>query len=449
MNVLGFGRKGVSLLVAGALGGAAAEADERLSLADAVSRALSTYPSVQASLAQVEAADEALDEAEAARFPTVVVGANATHYKEPTLVYPIHAFTPDLIPPFDRNLFQAFADVRYSLFDGGGRSARIDEREARRQSAESSHLETRQQLVSQVVQQFLSVLSRALRLEAQDRSLQALEAELSRVKQVFDVGRAATVDVLRVEASIAAARAERVGVRSSLDLAERNLARLVGADAAETRAPNLVPVDLAASPLPRREEILSSALQSSPRVRLARDDVAVAEAALDGSRSPRLPSVHVDGRYINFASAAGDNSREWNVGVSLAYSLFNGGAVSSAVARSQSAARSATERLKWTELEVASEVDRALSALDEARARIESLETAVARFDEVSRIERLRLETGVGIEADFLRAEADRLSAEAGLIEARYAEISARAELARVEGRLGPEWVDEHLRSGP
>ena len=438
-----------AVVFVGVLAAAAVGAEERLTLMDAMTRALSYYPSVQTSVAQVEVADAAVDEAEAARFPTVSVGASATHYQEPTLVHPIHAFTPALIPPFDQNLFQALADVRYSLFDGGGRSARIEESRARRQSAESSLLDARQRLLSQLIQQYLSVLSRARTLEAQDRSLKALEVELSRVKQVFDVGRAATVDVLRVEASIAAARAERVRLTSSLDLAQRNLARLAGVETEETRASNLVPVALADVSLPSREEILQNAVQSSPTARLARDELAVAEAALDGSKSRRLPSVNLDGRYINYGSASGANSLEWNVGVSLAYTVFNGGAVSDAVARSQSAARSASERLRWTELEVASDVDRGYAAMEEAKARIESLSTAVARFDEVSRIEKLRLETGVGTEVDYIRAEADRVAAEAGLIEARYTEIAARAELARVAGNLSPEWVTDHLRSEP
>ncbi len=442
-------RKSGAMLLAGALAGTAGGAEDRLTLVEAVNLALSYYPSVRASAAEVEAAESAVDEAESTRFPTVSVGGSATRYQDPMIVHPIHAFTPELVPPFDVNLFQAQAELRFSLYDGGGRSSRIDENRARRQSARSSHLETRQRLLSQLVQQYLSVLSRARTLDAQDRSLQALESELSRVKQVFEVGRAATVDVLRVEAGIAAAKAERVRLATSLDLAQRNLARLVGIEVSRTEASKLTPVSLSGLPLPPREELLSRALESSPSVRLAKDDLAVAEAALGASQSRRLPSVNLNGRYINYGSASGANSLEWNVGVSLAYSLFNGGAVSSAVARSRSTAKSATERLRWTELELSGEIDRGLSALEEAEARIASLETAVARFAEVSRIEKLRLETGVGIESDYIRAEADRLGAEAGLIEARYAEIAARAELARTAGSLGPEWVVENLRNEP
>ncbi len=442
-------RGAAAVVLAGVLAGTVVEASERLTLADAMTRAVSYHPGLSASSAQVEATEAGVDEAEAARFPTLAVGASATRYQEPMIVHPIHAFTPNFLPPFDEDLFQLLAELRYPLFDGGGRTARIDESRARRESADSSLQEMRQELLSQLIEQYLSVLSRARRREAQDRSLQALEAELSRVNQLFEVGRAATLDVLRVEASIAAAKAERVRIASSLDLAQRNLARLVGANPSETQPSNLVPVVLTGAPLPPREEILGSALESGPRARLARDELAVAEAAASGSRSRRLPSVSVDGRYINYGSASGANSLEWNVGVSLAYTVFNGGATGDAVARSQSAARSAAFTLKWTELEIEAEVDRAFSAVEEAQARSESLETALGRFEEVRRIEKLRLETGVGTEADYVRAEADRLAAEAGLIEARYAEIAARAELARIKGVLGPSWVAENLRSEP
>jgi outer membrane protein TolC len=443
------GERTAAVVVAAVLASPAIEASERLTLEEAMNQALSFHPSLRASAAQLEAAEAGVDEAEAARFPTLSVGASATRYEEPMIVHPIHAFTPSFLPPFDENLFQVLAELRYSIYDGGGRSARIEESQARRASAQSSLLEARQRLLSELIQQYLQALSRARVLEAQDRLLQALDAELSRVKRTFEVGRAATIDVLRVEASIAAARAERVRLASALDLTQRNLARIVGADPSETQASNLAPIALAEVSLPSREELLRRALESSPTARLAREELAVAEAVVEGSSSRRLPTVNVDGRYINYGSASGANSLEWNVGVSLAYSLFNGGAVSGAVARSRSAARSAAERLRWVELEVAGDVDRALSAIDEARARIESLATAAARFGEVSRIEKLRLETGVGTEADFLRAEADRYWAEAAAIEARYAEIAARTELARAAGALSPEWILENLRSEP
>ncbi len=86
--------KTAALGVAGVLAGAAAGADDRLTLVDAVTRGLSFHRSVQAPAAQVEAAESTVDEAEAAPFPTVSLGATATHYQDRMIAHPIHAFVP-------------------------------------------------------------------------------------------------------------------------------------------------------------------------------------------------------------------------------------------------------------------------------------------------------------------------------------------------------------------
>jgi outer membrane protein TolC len=90
--------------------------------------------------------------------------------------------------------------------------------------------------------------------------------------------------------------------------------------------------------------------------------------------------------------------------------------------------------MRQIELQVEEAIDRALSGIREARARVESLVIAVARAEEVARIEQLLLETGSGTQTDFLSAEADLLAIRADLVDARHAEIAARVDLARVTG---------------
>jgi outer membrane protein len=210
-----------------------------------------------------------------------------------------------------------------------------------------------------------------------------------------------------------------------------------------------VPLSLTGGALPPREELLKAALESNSSVQRARDEVSVAEAGLGESESRRLPTVNLDGRYINYGSASGANSLEWNVGLSVSYPIFTGGSVGRSIARSQAAERSAVERVKWTEAEVSGQLDRSLSAVEEAIARSEALQVAVSRFEEVTRIEKLRLDTGTGTELDYIRAEADLRAARASLIESRYGEIAARSELARMTGSLSAEWVSTHVRSEP
>ena len=336
-----------AVVLLGLVAGSLAEAQDRLTLVDAVTRALSYYPSVQASAAQVEAADATLDEAESARFPTVSVGLNANHYQEPMLAHPIHAFTPALIPPFDQNLIQAFADVRYQLFDGGGRSSRIDGKQGppaeRRIDASRS-------------------APAAPFADHPAIPVGPLPGAYPRSPGPLDPGSRGRA--LPRQASF------RCGPRGDgRRPARRSLDRR---GAGRAGSPILFPRPGPEEPrralsVPRRTRrgwrtsFLSlspgrrfppwggdrNALESSPSTRLARD----AGGGGGDARWEPLPAAsldRLDGRYINYGSASGANSLEWNVGVSLAYTVFNGGEVSSAVARSESAARGASERLRWT-----------------------------------------------------------------------------------------------------
>jgi outer membrane protein TolC len=92
-------------------------------------------------------------------------------------------------------------------------------------------------------------------------------------------------------------------------------------------------------------------------------------------------------------------------------------------------------------------VDHAIAACQTTVAREISLGVALRGFAAVAESERLRLENGVGIPADFLDAEADLVQVKADLTLARTAIILARAELARALGELDISWIEDHLRT--
>ena len=86
-------------------------AQSRISLLDAVELALDHHPSVQAASAHVDAAAAGLGAAKAAWFPQLGLSASAVRHQEPMVAYPIHAFTPDAVPPFDRTLYGGAANL--------------------------------------------------------------------------------------------------------------------------------------------------------------------------------------------------------------------------------------------------------------------------------------------------------------------------------------------------
>lgn len=422
-----------------------AAGSERLSLAAAAERALAHYPAVAVAAAGSEEAQAAVGEAGAARLPTLKAVVAATQYQNDMVVTPIHGFGEGSTPPFDDLLLQAGLNVSYSLFDGGGRRARIRGAESQADAARAGLDAVRQAVVSRVVSTYVDVLGRRETLAAHDSRIVSLESERARVRQLLEVGRAADVDVLRVEAALASGQADRTHVAVALDRAERDLAALVGAPVDETRAGQLEPLVLMPVPPPSRESLVRRALQASPIVEEARRRQAAADAAVGFAKSTRWPEARLVGNYLSFGGGSTRPEAEWNAGIQISVPIFDGGAAGKAITKAEAARRAASERLRQAELDVTAEIDGALAALQDTQARTTSLATAVARLEEVVRIQKLLLETGQGTQADYLDSEADLLAARASLSEARLGEVEARAGLARAAGHLTPAWIDENV----
>lgn len=426
---------------------ARAAADTALALDAAVQRALAHFPSLAAARAQSAEADAAAGEAAAARFPSLRVGASATRFEEAMLVSPIHGFTPGTTPPFDDALVQSQTTLSYTLFDGGARGGRIRRAREQAEAADASRAGTEQALLARVVATYLGVLGDRQVLDAHDRRLAALREELGAVRRRFDAGRAARVEILRVEAAIATAEAERVRLAYSLEIVQRDLARLTAMERDAVRAERLIPVALTDTTLPPRDAQEAQVRETNAVVQEARRAAAAADAAVGVARGARWPELRVVGTYLTYGDGDLEGTGEWNAGVQLQLPLFTGGAVVRGIDRAEAARRAAHARARLAELEAMQGLDRARSALEEARARAASLDLARRRSAEVARIERLRLETGVGTQVDYLNAEAELLAAQAAWVEAYHRTIAARVDLARVTGDLTPDWLAANLEN--
>ena len=173
--------------------------------------------------------------------------------------------------------------------------------------------------------------------------------------------------------------------------------------------------------------------------------VDAAEARLGEERGRRLPSVEAGAGVLDFGTLGGGHVTEWQAGFQVSWPLFTGGATSAAVRRAEADVRAARSDLALTELALAGAVDAAATAVVEADARVEALSVSVVQWDEVTRIEALALDQGLGVQSDLLRAEAQLFQARAGHARARYDAVLARVELARAQGRLDRAWIDEAL----
>jgi outer membrane protein len=362
------------------------------------------------------------------------------------LVTPLHAFDPQAAPTFEETLLQGSLTARYTLWDGGERGARIDRSHARIETAGAELDAARADVIWQVTQQYALALAARDALVAHEQRVAALEEELHRARQLFDVGRAPELQILRARAAYAQAEADRIRSETQLDVALRELSRLVGGS--EPMDVNrLVPVRVPDPSIATRQELLDRAYANNPDIRRIQGDVHASAAGVKLARGAFLPDLQLVGQYDSRGSTQGSFFGEWAVGAALSFALFQGGARINELERAHAERESTERQLELTRLRVAERVDRSLASLREAEALSASLRSAVEQYAEVARAEKLALDTGAGTQTDYLAAHADLLGARAQLAGTAMNRIIAWAELARVTGQLSLAWIRDNLEN--
>lgn len=430
------------LIPAGGVRGQQAPAP--LTLSEAISLALDHHPAVGQADARHAAAASAVRQVRGPLYPNLSVESNLTRFQEPMVVAPLHGFDPTAPPSFDRSLVQGYLSAGYLLWDGGARSARIHQAEAGEGVAGAGREVAQMEVAAQVSAAYLAVLSNEDLLEAAESQRTALEGELNRVEQFLGQGKAARVDLLRVQAALSRAEASEISVRSDLDVARGRLARLTGLDEGAVLARGLSRVRLTISEPPSTDEALSVARATNPDLATARQRLVGATAGAREAEAAWFPRLEAGGRYTDYGTLSGGHTQEWQASLRVSYPLFTGGARAGERGRALAEERQASEGLRLAELTVEDDVQSALAAVTESRARRDALEQAVTQAEEVTRIEALSLEAGAGVQTDYLQAQAELYQTRASLAQARHGEVLARIHLARVMGDLTLSWIEEN-----
>ncbi|AEG92745.1 efflux transporter outer membrane subunit [Ramlibacter tataouinensis] len=198
------------------------------------------------------------------------------------------------------------------------------------------------------------------------QTLQGYQRALTITNNRYQAGIAARTDVLQAETQLANAQAELLGLDRQRAQLENAIAVLVGrapgnfslppalASAAVPQVPD-VPLALPSTLLLRRPDVVSA----ERRVAAANENIGIAQSAW-------FPSLQLSGSAGAGAAAIGDlfsaGSLVWALGVSLAQSVFDGGAINARIARSRAAFDQAAAQYRQTVLVAFQDVEDQLAA---------------------------------------------------------------------------------------
>jgi outer membrane protein TolC len=404
-----------------AAGAARAHADETLTLADAIARALKFAPSLAA---QAAASDIAAANVGAARAPLLPnISAGGEYLQEP-------GYDPVVT---NRGQTDLLLSLNYTAFDGGQQLARL---RAARYAAEAATLGVaamRAQIVFDArVAYFDLARARAERAELSD-SLARLDRYVAIVEALRRSGRAIPNDVLRIRAARDATAIQRAGAVQQVHHASIVLGSLIG----EFDRDDLPIAPVTAPP----RHAPSGDPDANPAYRAAERQVESAQMALEAARRERMPTftIALTSGYLGIDPP---NTFQHRLGASYGggfnLPIFSGGLIKSHIDAAGAAERQAIARREAVKVAVMRALSDARERYEDARKQLALIQSSEATADDAFGLDWTRFLGGgaatmLEVVDAFDQAQALRIAAIEQIFAARQAAAQAALALGQAQ----------------
>lgn len=407
-----------------------------------IERALAANTDVRLAQARLQEARALQGEADAASRPGVGIDASAQRSVTPQTQQPGASRSERTGNSFDAGFIAAW---EIDLF-GGIRRTR--EAAAAQVSASEAGLHAAHTAVAaEVARYYLELRGLQERLRVTEASLVNQRESLRITEARFDAGRANQLDVAGARALVASTEAVLPALQTQLEATAYRLAtltaqapRAVLADLALPQPlPTLPVTDLATLPVGTPQQWL----QRRPDVMAAERRLAAATAGIGIARSELYPRVSLSGLLGFNAPRLGDlftsDAARYSLGVGLAWTPFDFGAIRSRIAASEARAQQGLVQFEQTVALALEETEGAFSGFNRNAQRAQSLDAAARHADEAAQLARARFDAGVTDFQAVLLAEREVLGIREQLVQARVAQAGA---LVAVYRAIGGGWSE-------
>ena len=431
----------------------------RLSLSDALSRALDAGDEVRLAAAQVDLAEAQLGVARASALPQLRLNTTYSHAYQNARAQAVGSV-------FNQpNTYNANLALSQPIFQGGRLVAGLRAASSIRQATRFDQAETRASLALSVQRAYLDALVAGRVADIMEGNLRIASERLAQVEQFFSAGRSARYDVLRARVERANIEPTVIQARGERDLALLELKRLLN-------LPVDAPLALTTTLDPSAAAAVASAFDSTAAV-TDRAAVRAAELELQArregvrvARADYLPTVSLNFNSgwqafpppgMGFPSRGGTTAEAFcspptagrvcqnggwfsdrTIGATISWPLFDGLRTRSNVSLAQANARLAEVQLSQERERVTLEAATARAELARTRAIFEARRQTSVEAEEAFRLASLRFQRGLSTQLEVSDAQLALLTAQTGEARATSDLYLAAAELARALGRPIP-----------
>lgn len=286
---------------------------------------------------------------------------------------------------------------------------------------------------------YYTVLADEAFVAVADQTVASNQRQLDLARGQFDVGTRPRFDVTTAEVNLQQSLILQITARDGVILDRINLSQAVGQDVSKrTLSLPTVPADIDLD-VPR---LMTEALASRPDLRGAEFQISAAEESLSAARSAWYPILGVSATYnwndSKFPVAGGlpaPDANSWNILGTLSWPFLAGGADMGRVDVQSGALASAKASRDLVLLQVRTNVEQAVTGVNEARARREVSRKLVAQAKENLELAEGRYQAGIGTIIDVTVSQTSYTSAQASEVKAAFDLATAWAQLQFAIGR--------------
>ncbi len=331
------------------------------------------------------------------------------------------------------------------LYDFGSSEYRIEAAKEAVLATRQTLLNLEQQVLLRAVTAYMGVIEASETVALRNNNLRLLTQELRAARDRFEVGEVTRTDVALAEAQLANARSGLAGAEGILLRAMEEYRNAVGHKPGKLSTPPSPPNvggNLTAAK--------ALAVRQHPSIIAAQHQVAGADLVVLASEAAMSPRVTLRGQYgLNETFNADRYTRSGSVGVDVGQTIYQGGALSSAVRRAMAQRDAQRSNLHVVRMGVEQQVGNAYAALSAARAQLEAsdrqIRAARIAFSGVREEATLGARTTLDVldaEQALLNAEVTRVAARADLYVAAYSVLAATGQLTARDLRLPVQIYD-------
>jgi len=234
-------------------------------------------------------------------------------------------------------VIESGVDLIYNVYDFGRRAARVEASKAIRLAAAAGFQRTNQDVAFRVVTAYYNLITAEERLEASRQIVKTAQTTQDAAEAQRANGRATLPDVLNARAAAAQSRYDLEASIGAVDTARVVLRETIGVEPSD----EILVADPAGLPLPTEVaqstvDLVNTAKQQRPDLRAISERLEAANAELKGAKSEYLPAISFGASVgqqalwpsINVSGPnplGHSNEAVWNVGVSVRWTIFDGG----------------------------------------------------------------------------------------------------------------------------